>query len=239
VSHDDFDERLSRISTMWTMHHEAHRGGADAAQAELLFRYRGPAYRYLLAAVRNADAAEDLAQEFALRFLRGDFGKADPKKGRFRDYLRTSLSRLATDYYRQQAEVGVELADDPTGRRPSEAVDREYDEQWRSELLDRAWAAMARESPTEYAALKMRVESPDVNSVEMATRLSERLGREVSSDAVRKALQRGRLRFAETLLDEAAATLADPDGDGLENELEDLGLIRYCRSALERRRRSN
>jgi hypothetical protein len=106
-------------------------------------------------------------------------------------------------------------------------------------LLDRAWAAMARESPTEYAALKMRVESPDMNSVEMSAILSEQLGREVSSDAVRKALQRGRLRFAESLLDEVAATLTDPDVGDLENELEDLGLIRYCRSALERRRPSN
>jgi RNA polymerase sigma factor (sigma-70 family) len=236
MSLDGFDQRLSRISTMWTMHQEAHRGGADAVQAELLFRYRGPAYRYLLAAVRNADAADDLAQEFALRFLRGDFGKADPKKGRFRDYLRTSLSRLATDYYRQQAEVGVELADDPTDRRPSEAVDRAYDEQWRNELLDRAWAAMARESPTEYAALKMRVETPDMNSVEMSAKLSEQLGREVSSDAIRKALERGRKRFAESLIDEVEATIAEPDSGSLENELEDLGLIRYCQSALERRR---
>jgi RNA polymerase sigma-70 factor (ECF subfamily) len=192
----------------------------------------------LLASVRNADAAEDLAQEFALRFLRGDFGKADPSRGRFRDYLRTSLSRLATDFFRKQAELGGELADDPTDRRPPEAVDQEYDEHWRNELLDRAWAEMERESPTEYAALKMRVENPDMNSVEMAAELTGRLGREVSSDAVRKAIQRGRQRFAETLLEEVAATLSEPDADGLEEELKDLGLIRYCRSALDRRRQS-
>src|SRR5262245_20576415 len=98
---------------MWTIHLQAHRDGVSALQAELLRRYRGPAFRYLIACVRNPDVAEDLAQEFALRFLRGDFGKADRNRGRFRDYLRVSLSRLATDYYREQAKLGVELAEDP------------------------------------------------------------------------------------------------------------------------------
>jgi RNA polymerase sigma-70 factor (ECF subfamily) len=232
----ELDERLSRISTMWTIHLQAHREGVAALQAELLRRYRGPAFRYLIACVHDADVAEDLAQEFALRFLRGDFGKADRSRGRFRDYLRVSLSRLATDYYRQQAKQGVELAADPTDRRPPESADREYDEHWRDELLNRAWSAMAKESPTEYAALKLRVEVPDMNSVEMATKLSEQLGRQVSSDSVRKAIERGRKRFAETLLDEVAATLDDADDASLEAELTDLGLIRYCRSVLERRR---
>jgi RNA polymerase sigma factor (sigma-70 family) len=235
VNEENLDLRLSRISTMWTMHVEAHRDGLAAAQAELLRRYRGPAFRYLLACVHDGDTAEDLAQEFALRFLRGDFGKADPQRGRFRDYLRTSLSRLATDHYRQQAKFGVELEADPTDRRPPESADRDYDEQWRDELLNRAWSAMAKETPTEYAALKLRVDAPDMNSVEMAEILGGQLGRAISSEAVRKAVQRGRQRFAETLLDEVAATLDDPDGDALEAELSDLGLIRYFRAALERR----
>ena len=38
----------------------------------------GAAYRYLLGAVHDPDAADDLCQDFAVRFLRGDFRRADP-----------------------------------------------------------------------------------------------------------------------------------------------------------------
>src|SRR5262245_4705081 len=98
---------------MWTLHRAAFQDGVSVKHIELLQRYRGPAYRYLLACVRSADVAEDLAQDFALKFLRGDFGKADPQRGRFRDYLRTSLSRLATDHFRKQQKEAGELAVEP------------------------------------------------------------------------------------------------------------------------------
>ena len=82
------DERLSRISTMWSLVFQAHAGKVDAAasaQNVLMQRYGGAIHRYLLGALRDADAAADLAQEFALRFVRGDFRRANPERGRFRD----------------------------------------------------------------------------------------------------------------------------------------------------------
>ena len=56
------EERLSRITTRWTLVDEAHRGPGDAAaaaRAELWRRYGGAAHRYLLGALRDADAAAD------------------------------------------------------------------------------------------------------------------------------------------------------------------------------------
>ena len=41
-----------------------------------------------------------LAQEFALRFLRGDFRNADPGKGRFRDFLKRAVYHLMIDHHR-------------------------------------------------------------------------------------------------------------------------------------------
>src|SRR6266436_612212 len=94
---------LSQISTMWTMLFRAHAGGPEgavSAQRAMMERYGGAVYRYLLGAVRDQDAAAELSQEFAVRFLRGDFRRADPDRGRFRDYLKTSLIHLVTDYHR-------------------------------------------------------------------------------------------------------------------------------------------
>ena len=75
---------LSRISTPWTLLGHAHRGAgdrADHARRLLLQRYCGAAYRYLRGALGDEDAALDSLQEFVLRFLRGDFRRADPGSG--------------------------------------------------------------------------------------------------------------------------------------------------------------
>ena len=65
-------------------------------------RYCGSVYRYLLGALRNGDAAIELFQEFAMRFVRGDFHRASPTRGRFRDYVKTALINLVTDHFNRQ-----------------------------------------------------------------------------------------------------------------------------------------
>jgi RNA polymerase sigma-70 factor (ECF subfamily) len=229
---DDFDQRLSRITTLWTLHVRAHSpDAAAAARAELLYRYRAAAYRYVLAAVRDADAADDLAQDFAVRFLRGDFRSADPGRGRFRDYLRTSLRHLVTDHQRAKKQAAAPLAVEPAA---PEDADTTFHAAWREELMERTWQRLAEEQPTGHAALRMRVEDPELTSAQMAERLAEKLGRAQTAEGVRKALQRAHERFAEVLLDEVAATLEGPTVADLEAELQELGLTRYCRTALAR-----
>ena len=50
----------------------------------------------------------------------------------------------------------------------------------------------------------------------------------------RQTLHRARKKFAEHLLCEVAHTLESPTQGRLEQELADLGLLEYCRPALER-----
>src|SRR5262245_50273843 len=92
--------RIDEISTRWTMLFQAHTPGdaAQAARQALVQRYRGAVYRYRLGAVRDEGVAKELAQEFAVRFLHGDFRRADPERGRFRDYLKTALIHLVNDH---------------------------------------------------------------------------------------------------------------------------------------------
>lgn len=230
---DDFDQRLSRITTLWTLHVRAHSPDAVAAsRAELLYRYRAAAYRYVLAAVRDADSADDLAQEFAVRFLRGDFRHADPGRGRFRDYLRTALRHLVTDHQRAKLHAPMPLVVEPAAG--SDDADTTFQAAWREELMERTWQRLAEEQPTGHAVLRLRVEEPELTSPQMAERLTEKLGRAQTAEGVRKALQRAHERFAEVLLDEVAATLERPTVADLEEELKELGLIRYCRTALAR-----
>src|SRR5258707_8610316 len=89
-------DRLSGIQTHWSELLNAAHGPQD-----LLLRYFGAAQRYLLAIVQDPVTAEELAQDFAVRFLRGDFCGADRTKGRFRDFLKTCLRNQVRDHWRR------------------------------------------------------------------------------------------------------------------------------------------
>ena len=73
-------------------------------------------------------------------------------------------------------------------------------------------------------------------SGEMAERVSAQLGKPMTAENVRKSLQRAHAKFAELMLDQVADSLDDPTVEELEGELEALDLLRYCRSALDKRR---
>lgn len=237
---DDDDARLSRIATRWTLLREA-RDGPPATVAEarklLLLRYHRAAYRYLLGAVRDPDAAEELAQELALRILRGDFRCADPARGRFRDYLKAALIHLVHGYRRGRAGWPRALSvPEAVPAPPDGGLDADFLDGWRTELIDRALAALAATHPTQHAALRARLEDPAATSAELAGRLATRLGKPVRADQVRKALQRAHDGFAGLLLEEVARSLGTESGVDLEQELRELDLLKFCQSALERRR---
>jgi len=107
VTSDD-SPRLSQLATNWTLLAHAHAGGdpGHRAMAELLPRYCSAVYRYLLALVGDEARAEELAQEFAYRFVRGEFRHADPGKGRFRDYVKVSVLHLVAEDRRRARRDG-------------------------------------------------------------------------------------------------------------------------------------
>ena len=237
----ELNERLSRISTQWMMVFQAHGEGetdVSSAQRQLLERYSGAVYRYLLGAVRDADVAEELAQEFALRFVRGDFRRADPERGRFRDYLKTAVIHLVTDYHRSRQAAPIPLASqaaEVVAAAESIVAEPDFLANWREELLQRTWRALAQAQPDYHAILLHRVENPDATSAQAAEELQARLQKPISAAAVRKAVQRAHTKFAELLVNEVAASLDKPTPEELVEELRALDLLKYCKSAVERR----
>jgi RNA polymerase sigma factor (sigma-70 family) len=241
------DARLSGIQTFWTVLSIAHGDASDPAAAaaaqQLLRRYTKAVRRYLLGALRDADAADELTQEFALRFMRGDLHRADPQKGRFRDFVKGVLFHLIADHHRKQKrnlpplpESGVE---DTNAFDPAES-DQQFLESWRAELLDRSWKALQKLQEETgqmfYAVLRFRAEHPEMRSAEMSERLSEQLGKPVNAAWVRQMLHRARDKFADLLLEESMHTLREPTVDQLEQELIDVGLLEYCKPALDKLR---
>ncbi|HEX3147123.1 MAG TPA: sigma factor [Gemmataceae bacterium] len=240
-------DRLSQISTMWTALVRAHGSEAEADHkllAGLIERYQGAAYRYLAAATGDLDVAADLFQEFAVRFLRGDFRRASPERGRFRDYLRTTLinlSRRRPGVVRQGPSAGIDpdqLAAIDTEE--SVVADEAFLAHWRESLLDCAWKGLETAErgggPPYFTALRLRADQPDIPSGDLAAELTTRLKpSEPFTDAgARKLLQRGREILTDLLVTEVAASVPTEDKERLAQELIDLGFFGYCRKALER-----
>jgi RNA polymerase sigma-70 factor (ECF subfamily) len=239
------DPHLHEISSLWTVVSRAAGGltqTAAQARQQLLDRYGAAVFRYLCGAVRDRGDAEELAQEFALRFLRGDLRGADPDRGRFRDFVKGVLFHLIADYYRKRRRGGhLPLPDDSRGV-PASPVERDPDraflDSWRDQLLHDAWAALARlqrESGKPFHdVLRLRADKPEMRSAEMARLLGERMAKPVSPDWVRQTLRRARERFADLLVQLVAETLKDPSRKTLEDELIELNILSYCGPALDR-----
>jgi RNA polymerase sigma-70 factor (ECF subfamily) len=216
------------------------------AQQTLLDRYGGAVRRYALAALRNEDAADEVFQEFALKFVRGDFGKVDPDRGRFRAFVKTVVYRLIVDYQRRQKKRKLEspmhsnVAEPAAAEDDSSGDDAAFRTSWRDELLSKCWHKLADEeaqSGKPYnTVLRYRVNHPDLRSPELAEGLSEKLGKPINAGAARVLLHRARDAFAELLLDQVIESLADESLDAAEEELIELDLLEYCRPALDRRR---
>lgn len=242
MNNDEALSRISRISTHWDLLDQANPESPGAAEAQrvLLSRYYGAVFRYLVACVGDPDVAEDLSQEFALRFVRGDFRGADPDRGRFRNFLKTALRNLVTDYRRRQKGRPAALPPgvDPAGP-VEDALGAEWNRLWRAELLAKVWDAIkALEQPGGaplHTVLTWRSAHPQAPLTELATELRARLAQSFTEANLRQILHRARRRFAGLLLEEVRRSIETDDRERLEEELRNLNLLAYCKPLLDTR----
>ncbi len=238
-------KQLNQIGTLWSVVRRAHAGADDEARQarqRLLERYTGAVRRYLLGALRDAEAADDLAQDFACRFLAGSLGGADQSRGRFRDFVKGVLFNMIADYHKKRSRGPRQMAEDAPepGADCAQAAERDaaFTRGWREELLSRAWEALRRQEQDTrqpyHTVLRLRAEKPHLSSTQLAEELTVSLGRELTAPGVRKTLERARDAFGDLLLDEIAQGLDAPTRDLIEEELADLGLLEQCRDAVAR-----
>ncbi|MEW4486760.1 sigma-70 family RNA polymerase sigma factor [Thalassoglobus sp. JC818] len=230
--------QLNELTTHWTelvASNSDSRELANEAQNLVLVRYANAVFEYLLMRVRDPHLANDLTQEFAFRFLRGDFSSASPEKGRFRNFLKTSLTNLIRDNHRRQKthrkqfeSMSAELSRSQTS---GQELD-EFDRILRKEIIRRTWAALERlddaNSSTLTRILKFRAQHPDLTSAETSQRLSDLSAEPMTPEAVRQNLVRGRQLFANLLKQEVAFLVESTDPQEIEMELRELGLLKYC-----------
>jgi RNA polymerase sigma-70 factor (ECF subfamily) len=236
MSSDLPPERLSQISTAWSLFRQAHGGSQQesAARRVLVERYYAAAYRYLLGAVRNEDSARELFQEFAMRMMRGDFHRATPDRGRLRDYLKTSLRNLVNDHW-AACRAKPRPLPDSLAAGDTDSAEPSFEESLRQELLQHAWDALKQSNENYYVLLLAHVETPLSTAAELAEEVGRRTGKSLNAAQVRVTLHRARHKLATLLLDELAAMSPEWNRDELLAELESLRLAEICRTALDER----
>jgi RNA polymerase sigma-70 factor (ECF subfamily) len=247
MDHPDQECPLHEIDTIWSDVFRAHQGeeAAHTARVRLVLRYVGAVQRYIGWILHDKDAAAELAQEFAVRVLRGDFRHADPNRGRFRDFVRTAALNLVQDHRRRSKTRphtrSAEAPDPVAPQAESEEPDAEFLRSWRTELFSRTMASLAayqRQTGRPYHdIISLRTSNPQLTSSEMAAMLSAQADKPVSDVWVRQTLRRARQCLADLLLDEVSASLEDPSIEELEQELIILDLLGYCQEGLRRRAR--
>jgi RNA polymerase sigma-70 factor (ECF subfamily) len=239
---------LSQIQTLWSVVRLAHgdHTAVQSAQQVLLDRYGGAVRSYALAALRDEDAADEVFQEFALKFVRGDFGTADPGRGRFRAFVKTVVFRLIVDYQRRKKGLLREgplhsNVAEPAANDAAEKSDEDtFRTSWRDQLLGRCWQRLREiEDQTgkpHYTVLKFRVDHPDARSADLASGLSDALNKPINAGAVRVLLHRARDAFADVVYEEVGHSLDNASIAEVEDELIELNLLEYCKPALDRQR---
>ncbi|HUQ71043.1 MAG TPA: sigma-70 family RNA polymerase sigma factor [Planctomycetaceae bacterium] len=242
----DPHDHLSEIKTLWSVVHRAHGDTGPevrSAQERMLAIYGGAVRRYLMAALRNEDGADEVYQEFSLRFVRGDFRNVNPERGKFRSFLKTCLYHLIVDHQRrrksrEQAGGDVEQLAVAAAHDDDAATDAAFLKSWRDDLLARAWQQLADDEQATgkpyHSVLKTRAERPELSSTELAEAVTSQLGREITSANVRVLVHRARELFADCLLSAVVDSLPESRRDLIEEELIELQLLDYCRAALER-----
>lgn len=239
------DQRLSRIDTLWSVVREAHlsdRERAQSAQQRLLDLYSGAIRRYLVGALRNDDLADEIFQEFAYRFLKGDFKSADPERGKFRSFVKTILFRMVATHFRkstarkESSGAMVEEIQSPAEEQ-ADQDDELFLQSWRDDVLTRTWNALETYETTGGApyntVLRIRVGNPAANTPQMAELISTALNREISEGNVRVQVHRAREKFASLLIETIADSLPVANRESIESELIELRLIDYCRDSLD------
>ena len=244
---NDNDKNLlhSWVMTTWDGVFNGRGEGDDAKRARhsLLLRYHEAVYHYFLRKIRDPHAAHELYSNFAVKIIESDrlLKRADPARGRFRNYLKTALHHMVVDYYRARKVGGKvgQIVFDPAEH--DAAADDDFSEQvWPQELLNQAWKALqSQEKQTgqpHYTVLRCQSDNPGLKAPQLAERLTVLLGKLYTSESVRQALHRAREKFAGFLLEEVERTLESPTPEELEAELIDLKLLAYCQKALAKRR---
>jgi RNA polymerase sigma-70 factor (ECF subfamily) len=212
---------------------------ATEAFGQLWRIYWRPIHSYVCSRGRNPTDADDLTQQFFMRFLeKGHIHLADRTRGRFRTFLLTSVKHfLINEWERASAQkrgsgqpslsldehvageerARIELVDERT-------AERNYEQTWALTLMDRVRSRIAEEYNAKSKADRfvqlekfLPGEESDLTYAEAAVRFG------VAEGTIKSDVHRLKRRYREVLREEIAHTVATPTE--IDDELRHLIMV--------------
>lgn len=125
-------------STAWELIRQAGSPSGREAIDTIWRRYSVPLRTHLLTRWRmNVNDADEILQAFALRkvLLGGLLSKADPGRGKFRSFLRTSLDNFVLDHLRIKQ---IRVEEFPEISTHKDDPEREYERTWARAMIAEA-----------------------------------------------------------------------------------------------------
>jgi RNA polymerase sigma factor (sigma-70 family) len=225
-------DQPTRWSEVWRAGH-GDEPQKQAAMQRICQDYWPPVYAYIRRQGRTEEDAEDLTQEFFCRIIRRNwFAKADPSRGRLRNYLFTSLVNFLRDAWRSertekrgsgQAVLSLSGAEGWYHHEPMDLLspDLLFQRRWAMHLVEKAMAAVEQEYVSRgqgpvFLALQARLLDPGSGNEQLVT-LADQLS--MTPGAVRAALFRLRGRFREVLFQEVGRTIGSQNPEEIQAEM--------------------
>lgn len=213
---------------------------AREALETLCTRYWYPVYALARHLGNDAESARDLTQSFFVHLLdKNTLDVADPERGRFRSFLRTTFRNYCYNDWRNSSSkkrgdgrtplpLDFETAESRFQLEPKDhrTPESSYERRWAHTLLDRALARLTSEMTANDGANRFQLLEPFLAGPperDDYPRLAEQLG--ISAGAIRVAVHRMRQRYGRLVREEVARTVGH-DGD-VDDEL------RYLLTALD------
>jgi len=215
-------------TTNWSVVFAAGDPSDDAgrdALSTLCRAYWPPVYAFIRRRGEDPESSRDLAQGFFATLLeKGTIGRADPRHGRFRSFLLTSLKHyIANERNRERATkrgggealLPLDLESAEAGYRlepaHTETPEKIYDRRWALTLLEHVMDRLREErasrgEPARFERLQglLTGEAGESSYRDLASELG------MTEEAVKAAIYRLRRRYGELLREEVARTTHDP-----------------------------
>jgi RNA polymerase sigma factor (sigma-70 family) len=222
---------IDQISTRWAMIQDP---------VKFVMRYAPAIQGYLSVFLKNSHDVEDVCQAFLVRIIERGVIEEDRLHGRFRDYLIAAVRNAALAHLRRRRSADHEvtpLEEIPARESFEFPPDEEWLSRWRRVVLASVWEALENHERTHpgnlaHTVLRTLVDHPQEDSTKLAARVSSLSGRTIQAEAFRKQVSRARRLFAELLVAETARTLDDPTPLKVEEELSDIGVMKYVQPYL-------
>lgn len=223
---------IDQISTRWALIRDP---------VKFVMRYAPAIQGYLSVFLKNPHDVEDVCQALLLRVVERGVVEESLLHGRFRDYLIATVRNAALAHLRRrslrESQGDSHLADVAASDAFALPGEEEWLSRWRRVVLSGAWDALEvhekeHDGNLFFTSLRALVDHPDDNSARLAERVSRACGRTVTPEGFRKQVSRARRLFAELLIGETSRTLDNPTPQKVEEELIEIGVMKYVRPFL-------